>query len=148
MIIRNENSLIGDFIGTIPAMIELSKTELQLGVICADSVAELLCMIPHKYNIKRVADKPYCKSFDLHAAFALADGEKKLHMIQANYHFMGLPIPKDIPRPELEVAPYFVETFDYILSPFSNSLPNEQLWQQDKWQRWFWFFISILYQHV
>jgi ADP-heptose:LPS heptosyltransferase len=134
MIVKNDNSLIGDFIGTIPAMIELSKQELQLGVICADSVAELLEMIPKKYGIKRVFADSWDREFNLHGAFALADGEKKLHMIQANYHFVGLPVPENIPRPELEVNGHPTPSYDYCLSPFTRSLPENQKWQRHKWQ--------------
>lgn len=133
VVIRNDNHLIGDFIGTIPAMIEMAKGS-PVEVICPDATAELLAMIPQKYGIRRAGAVDPDKAFDLHGAFALADGAKKLHMIQANFHFMGLPIPEDIPVPELQITPEDVPEFDYILSPFSRSLPEGEKWQQDKWQ--------------
>lgn len=132
MVLKNDIDLIGDFLGTIPAMVELSKQE-PLHVIINDKVEGLFDLIPKKYGIKRVYDKPYDKAFDLHAAFKLASIEN-LHMIQSYFPFVGLPIPNNIPRPELEFDKTEPCTkYDYILAPFSRSLPPEQLWQQEKW---------------
>lgn len=124
MTIRNDNDLIGDFIGTIPAMQALGAE-----VIIKDSMTELFNMA----RLKRATEESHDKAFDLHGAFALAD-RKNLHMIQANYHFVGLDIPADVPRPKLTYHDFYVRRFDYVLAPFSRSLPKEQLWQREKWQ--------------
>lgn len=122
MILRNDNELIGDFIGTIPAMQDLAKTT-DLEVIVKDSVKELFDMTGLKRSVKANEDI----SFDLHAAFALAD-RNNLHMIQANYAYIGLGIPKNIPRPQLFFKQEQTPVFDYLLAPFSRSLPKDQLW--------------------
>jgi len=134
MILRNDNDRIGDFIGTIPAMIELSRQHGGLEVICHESMIGLLNLIPGKYSIKASGATLFDKSFDLMGAFAYA-AQNNLHMIQANYHTLGLPVPHEVVRPELEVRNIAHGSFDFILAPFSRSLPEEQLWQLEKWQQ-------------
>ena len=132
MVLRNDIDLIGDFLGTIPAMIEVTKKE-PLQVIINDKVAGLFDLIPKKYGIERVYEGQHDKAFDLQIAFKFAS-IANLHMIQSHFAFVGLPIPINIPRPELEfdkLVSYL--KYDYILAPFSRSLPPEQLWQQAKW---------------
>lgn len=123
MIVYNPNTLIGDFIGTIPAMQSLQDSEFAIH----DCMLELFEMA----GLRRSFGTPDI-SFDLHGAFALADKEG-LHMTQANYHFVGLPIPKEPQRASLEVLPMPVDKFDYIIAPFSRSLPEDQLWPY--WQQ-------------
>jgi ADP-heptose:LPS heptosyltransferase len=128
MIIHNPNTLIGDFIGTIPAMNELAKKYLDAEFI--SPIGELFDMT----GLKRSnSDKPDM-SFDLHGAFALASKEN-LHMIQANYPLVGLPIPLDIPRPELYVEDTTCPIFDYIIAPFGRSAPPHEKWSLQNWQQ-------------
>jgi hypothetical protein len=121
MIIRNDNDLIGDFIGTIPAMQALGAD-----VIIRESMVHLFNMT----GLKRAYINEDL-SFDLHAAFELASREN-LHMIQANFAYADLPVPQDIPKPILKINPCHAPVFDFLLAPFSRSLPPEQKW--DKWQ--------------
>lgn len=123
MIIQNDNDLIGDFLGTVPAMQAVGAD-----VIVKDSVFELFRMT----GLKQAFDNPD-KHFDLHASFAYAD-KNNLHMIQSNFAQIGLPVPKDVPRPKLTFHEIYCKKFDYVLAPFSRSLPKEQLWQREKWQ--------------
>lgn len=124
MTVYNPNDLIGDFIGTIPAMQALpAGTEF----IIKHPMAELLELA----RLPRCNEIGADKAFDLHGAFALAD-KKQLHMNQANFHFVGLPVPEEIPRAKLYIKPEVVPVFDYVLAPFSRSLPPEQKW--DHWQ--------------
>ncbi len=123
MIVRNPNTLIGDFIGTIPAMQALpSGTKF----VIADEVTELFNMT----GLTRCFGIPDIE-FDLHAAFALAD-RQDLHMIQANFAFVGLAIPEKIPYPKLNYPLLNATQYDYCLAPFSRSLPYEQKWNH--WQ--------------
>jgi len=133
MVVFNPNNLIGDFLGTIPAMIEFNK-QTPCEFIIADSVASLFDMIPAAYKMKRVPFQlPYDKAIDLHGSFAYAD-KHQLHMIQAFFNDLGLPVPADIPRPQLFVPSMPVPEYDYILAPFSRSLPPEQKWPRERWQ--------------
>ena len=136
MILYSEIGLIGDTLGYFPAMIELSNTVDMLYVVPHPEIYELFDMIPKKYDISRHIPENYqdenTKKLDLQLAFSLAI-QNNLHMIQSHYYFVGLPIPSNIPKPELDVPDIKVPVYDYIISPFSRSLPNEQLWQKEKW---------------
>jgi ADP-heptose:LPS heptosyltransferase len=79
------------------------------------------------------AIQSYDREFNIQRAFNFA-AANNLHMIQANFAEVGLPIPKDIPRPHLFIQEEEVPEVDYILSPFSRSLPEHERWQQYKWQ--------------
>lgn len=123
MIIRNDNDLIGDFIGTIPAMQAAGAP-----VVIKDHMTELFGMA----GLRRSYDEP-THSFDLHESFAYAD-KNSLHMIQSNFAQIGLPVPKYVPRPVLNFHEIYTAKYDYVLAPFSRSLPKDQLWQREKWQ--------------
>jgi hypothetical protein len=125
MLIKNDNDLIGDFIGTIPAMQALDVT-----YIIKPNMVELATMAGIKYT---TVQQDYEKAFDLHRAFALSC-KNNLHMIQANFVELDLPAPCNIPKPELIIREEQTEIFDYVLSPFSRSLPEDQRWQREKWQ--------------
>jgi ADP-heptose:LPS heptosyltransferase len=123
MIIRNDNDLIGDFIGTIPAMQAVDAL-----YVIKPQMVELASMARIEYTIvQQLCDK----EFDLHNAFAFA-ASHNLHMIQANFRELDLPVPRNIPRPELTVITEPVPVVDYVLSPFSRSLPESERWE--KWQ--------------
>ena len=140
MILYNDIGLIGDFVGTIPAMIELSKTLKEddtLVVVPHEEIYEIFDMIPSKYKITRLPTESYdqtkIKEFNLTKAFGFATQHGNLHMIQSHYHFVGLPVPKNIPRPELEFLDIDVPIYDYVIAPFGRSLPDNQRWQKEKW---------------
>ena len=134
MTLNNPVGLIGDFIGTIPAMVALAKAHGGLRVIIRPEIAELFGMIPKRHGIVRAeAGEAADLSLDLSAAFAHA-APRGLHMTQAHFHFLGLPVPIDtVPRPELEFPEMKMPALDYLLSPFSRSLPPEQLWPRERW---------------
>jgi ADP-heptose:LPS heptosyltransferase len=126
MIVNNPNTLIGDFIGTIPAMNTLHEKYPDVEFI--SPMPELFDMT----GLKRSESTVFDISFDLHAAFALASREN-LHMIQANYPFVGLVPPLDIPRPKLNVKPTEIKSFDYIIAPFGRSAPAHEKWDMKNW---------------
>lgn len=128
MIIQNPNTLIGDFIGTIPAMNELVIKYPDAEFI--SPMGELFDMTGLKRSTSTIPDI----LFDLHAAFALASREN-LHMIQANYPLVGLAPPMDIPRPKLNVEDIECPVFDYVIAPFGRSAPAHEKWALDKWQQ-------------
>lgn len=140
MKLHNDIGLIGDFLGTIPVMIELAKREKekkdQLTVVIHSEVTEIFQMIPRKYDIQRTYT-PYNfdASLDLNKAFDIAS-KNNYHMTQAHFAIMGLPVPEKpiVPDLELVTSVFGIPQFDYVLAPFSRSLPEEQKWQQYKWQ--------------
>jgi len=124
MIILNPNNLIGDFLGTVPVMQVMNAT-----YIISPQMKELASMAQIKY---RTSDGFYDKAFDLHKAFTYA-ASNNLHMIQAFFWDMDLAVPTDIPKPKLHVIPEKAPKVDYVLSPFSRSLPEDQKWPQERW---------------
>jgi len=143
MIITDLPGLLGDAIGVIPAVIELSKKEKvyiplnpKWATHCAKQIYD---MIPSKYNVIFIDDECDVEDkilhFDLSKSFGFCINNN-LHMIQGAFHILGLPVPKDIPKPEIEfVFKEDVLVYDYVLAPFSRSLPPEQKWQQDNWNK-------------
>lgn len=125
MIIYNPNSLIGDFLGTIPAMQAMNAT-----YIISPVVKELASMAQIKFHTH---DGFYDKMFDLHKTFTYA-AANNLHMIQAFFWDMGLNVPSCIPKPKLHIVPEKTPKVAYVLSPFSRSLPEHERWQKEKWQ--------------
>lgn len=135
MTLKNPIGLIGDFIGSIPVMIDLAKRDGGLNVIIHPEAEKLWSLIPKKYNIQKTEPgAKWDKELDLSSAFKYAN-IMNLHMIQAHYFFVDLPVPKTIPRPELSYISNMHYVTDYIIAPFSRSLPAEQLWQKEKWQQ-------------
>lgn len=133
MIIRNVNNLIGDYLGTVPAMQLIAERNAAIGLPCTFIVPDGIASLHKMAGLQR-SDSNYADcSFDLHRAFALADKEN-LYMSQAHFSFVGLPTPSEPPRPQLNVPVFGVQSFDYILAPFSRSLPPEQLWPRQCWQ--------------
>ncbi|MBO9205509.1 MULTISPECIES: glycosyltransferase family 9 protein [Niastella] len=130
------DGLIGDFLGVIPIMIELARQDtLQ---VCIHPEAELIFqLIPQKYNIKlqemgsgfdRVLE------LDINKAFELSH-RHNYHMTQSYYACLGLPVPEKPPVAELEYELMETPGYDYILAPFSRSLPPQERWPREQWQR-------------
>jgi ADP-heptose:LPS heptosyltransferase len=138
-----KNGLLGDFIGVIPTIIELSKTVDKLTVDVVDSTVEIFNMIPKKYNITRADTTPKnTAKYDIsHAGMAFSfahqgmPGGSSRHMTQCYQHVVGLPTPNEPVRPDLEVPDLdYTPKYDFILSPFSRSLQEHSKWQKFKWQ--------------
>lgn len=137
-ILLSDVPLIGDCLGTIPAVIALAQTVDKLVLVPHPARWDLAEMIPQKHGIQlgglHSANIDYTIRVgpDDTEAYFYAH-ENKLHMTAAHHHFLGLPTPPAPVRPELEFPDIAVPRYDYILSPFSRSLPEEQLWPAWKW---------------
>ncbi|MEO8108806.1 MAG: hypothetical protein ABI594_02185 [Ginsengibacter sp.] len=131
------DGLIGDFLGVVPVMIELAKQdELHLKI---HPEAELIFqLIPKKYNIKlqEKEDAFYNKIVELNIsnAFTIAN-ENNYYMSQAHFAYLGLPVPAIPIKAELEFEAADVPVYDFILAPFSRSLPPTERWPKEQWQR-------------
>lgn len=148
MFLKTSIGLLGDAIGTIPVIIALSKTHDGKTYLLLNTDAvnarEIYNFIPKKYDIEihnqiGFIYDPYNegimpKEFNLSRAFDIAVA-KNLHMIQAHFSYFGLGVPSEIVKPELEFPDLDVPQYDYILAPFSRSLPDVQKWPQDNWNK-------------
>lgn len=140
MIVINEIGLIGDFLGTLSIIIELAKRNPNnLSVYFNSSMHGIIDMIPKKYNINILFEEPQTYDFklDIHEAFKYS-GIHITHMTQSYFHQCGLETPPNPVKPELEFPDFLeIETnnIDYILAPFSRSLPDNQRWSKENWNQ-------------
>lgn len=141
LVLTNDVPLIGDFLGTIPAMVELAKTVQKLYVIHRHEVRGLFDMIPQRNMFRRVFDERD-KPSDFTIRVSPNDTQAywyatkhNLYMTQAHFSFLGLPTPLHPVRPVLHCQLTKVPTYDYILAPFSVSLPGDQMWPRERWKQ-------------
>lgn len=131
------DGLIGDFLGVIPVIIDLSKRD-ELHVKIHPEATTIFSMIPKKYNIKlqEREDTFYdiILKMDISRAFTISS-EKNYYMSQAHFAFLGLQVPEPPLKAELEFEEIRMFAYDYIIAPFSRSLPANQCWQREEWQR-------------
>jgi SAM-dependent methyltransferase len=136
LLIPNVPSLIGDFLGITPALIEFSKN-YNVFVDTKDEIDGLVELLkPHGINKKtndEVMDKVI--TVDLSAAFVKAH-ESGWYMTQALMHNVGLPVVSPPPKAKLFfLSNSGVQCYDYLISPFSRCLPTEERWSQANWQK-------------
>lgn len=130
-----KDGLIGDFLGFIPVITELAKQD-ELHLAIHPESAPLFSLIPKKFNISQQQSVHYDKILKLDAYEACKISRiHNYYMSQAHFAYLGMPVPKVPPKAELEYETLDVEPFDYILAPFSRSLPNEQQWPKEQWQK-------------
>ena len=135
MFLINDIGLMGDAIGSIPLMVELSQSEYPLFV--ASKNVQIYDMIPSHWGIKTIFKMPLIdtslegvRKTNLLEAFKFGD---KLHMTQAHFAQFGLPVPEKPIAPELDLGPEPDDSrdecpCDFLIAPFSRSLPVEELW--------------------
>jgi len=130
------DGLIGDFTGIIPVMIELAKQD-ELHVSIHPDAEIIFQLIPKKYNIQpqtpsikyeRILELDILKTYEI-------SKQHNCYMSQAHFAYFDLHVPKPAPRAELEFELTEEPVYDYIIAPFSRSLPPEQLWKQTNWQK-------------
>jgi ADP-heptose:LPS heptosyltransferase len=134
--IDNKEGLIGDFLGTIPAMQTLAKKEIVLVKIHPE--ASGLFQLIKSDRISRItsySDQMNPIILSSSEAFQIAV-KKNYYMTQAFMEQAGLQVPIPAPKAKLtynEEAYLHYEHIDYLLSPFARSLPEEQKWPINKW---------------
>lgn len=147
ILITGINGLIGDCLGQFPCIQELAKYN-KVYIDYPKEVQSLVDLIPKKYNIGSLEDynkdcfkasiwaDPYSTkvyNLDIHKAFSGAQISGQ-YMSQVYYPQLGLETPETPSKADLEWKEEFVPYYDYLISPFARSLPNEQKWQQCNWQ--------------
>lgn len=133
--IKSLDGLIGDFLGSIPAMQTLGKTD-KLVVEIHPEAEKLVSLIDNPDEIVftvqpsggHIAHTIYSAT-----AFPIATSNN-WYMSQAFFRQVGLEVPLVPPRAKLTECPMTVPEYDYILSPFARSLPDRQKWDRKNWQ--------------
>jgi hypothetical protein len=135
ILIHGVCSLIGDFLGISPTLIEFSKNyNVFIDTISKiDSLVELL----KPYRIERFKnDVIIHHHFHSHMDQAyLKSQHNGWYMTQAFMDDLGLPVPPLPPKANLVFPEIPVKQYDYLLSPFARSLVPEDKWQQGNWQQ-------------
>lgn len=139
ILIDNQEGLIGDFLGTVPAMQELSKKGTLL-IKTRSEISGLFKIAMYGYDYKDYGSfyfsqerKPDIilsspKSFEISC-------NHNCYMSQAFMIQAGFEMPKEAPKAHLTFIGTKLETvFDYCISPFARSLPEEQKWPVEKWK--------------
>lgn len=137
-LIINPDGLIGDFLGTIPAMLEIAEKEYDVSVIIHSEAEKIFNILPRNSGLKRIYQPgpfEYSKTYtlDTSKAFEIAN-QKSLYMSQAYMAQAGLDIPSNPPRALFQIDPVKVPEYNIILVPFARSLPPQEKWSQIKWQ--------------
>jgi ADP-heptose:LPS heptosyltransferase len=135
IIVDNKEGLIGDFLGTIPAMQELAKDNLVIVKIHPE--ARGLFSLIRDLNIEDyghfIETQPN-EYITLSSAEAFQIASRKgYYMSQAYMEQAGLEVPIIPPKANLSYRMEEVP-IEYIISPFARSLPEQQKWPQEKWQ--------------
>ncbi|MEX6688153.1 hypothetical protein QTN47_11640 [Danxiaibacter flavus] len=130
-----KDGLIGDFLGFVPVITELAKQD-ELHLVIHPESAAIFSLIPKKLNISQQQPVHYNRILKLDAYEACKISHiHNYYMSQAHFAYLGMPVPSIPPKAELEYEAVDVALFDYILAPFSRSLPSEQHWPKEQWQK-------------
>lgn len=131
MILKNNIALIGDFINTIPLMEELAKKE-PIKVIYNQEAKHLYDLINPSVKVELIEEGEEDIEIDINRAFAIAC-QSNLHMTQAYFGAVNMPIPDKPIKPNIVWPKEECEFVDFIISPFSRSLPVNQLLWPHQW---------------
>lgn len=140
ILIDNKEGLIGDFLGTIPAMQRLSEI-YPCVVNVHHEIIGLFDLIKNSRLLNRAEqvgedwdnlNHMEKITFTSGEAFQIA-AKKGYYMTQAFMEQAGLEVPKIAPKAKLNYDEPKEKLDYYIISPFARSLPPEQKWPVKKW---------------
>lgn len=142
ILIDNKEGLIGDFLGTIPAMQKLTEQDQVLVKLHPE--AKGLFRLIENWNlidydkIDFLIDPEFEKQIILSSSEAFQIAVKKnYYMTQAFMEQAGLEVlevPSKAKLNYINAAPLGTQSVcDYLISPFARSLPSEQKWSNEKW---------------
>jgi hypothetical protein len=126
MKIRNDIALIGDVLGTFPVLQQLNAA-FGAEVIVPEEIVPFYSLVPNIRLLRGICTN-WDRRFNLDKAFT-----RSVYMSAAHHEDMGFPRPKVAPKASLNVIPMNVGSFDYVIAPFSRSLPIEQKWDMHNW---------------
>lgn len=137
ILVDNREGLIGDFLGTIPAMQKLAEKDRVVAKI-KEEVLGLGDLIVSRnleidvYNDYR-GDSIILSSGE---AFQIAS-KLNCYMSSAFMVEAGFELPKIPPKAKLNIKELYKncsnQVCDYLVSPFARSLPEGQKWPKEKW---------------
>lgn len=133
--INNKDGLIGDFLGSIPAMQALAKDN-KLVVEIHPEAEKLVPLIDNPNGIiftTNPSGGTIDKTIYSATAFSIATSND-WYMSQAFMYQLGLPVSSVPPKATLKYDNADVPIFDYIISPFARSLPDRQKLPKKVWQ--------------
>ncbi|HRQ17714.1 MAG TPA: hypothetical protein PL085_11600 [Agriterribacter sp.] len=124
------DGLIGDFLGCVPAIQALAKRES----VCVTYHPEV------KELFEMTGLTPYDPAYHITKEITINCTDawniaipKGLHMTQAYFPLLGLDIPGKPVRAELVSVASLPKKYDYVIAPFSRSLPDNQKWRIKSW---------------
>ena len=126
------DGLIGDFLGSVPAVQRFaSRTD-----VCCTHHPEVRHLF-EMTGLKEYKDSYHIsKEISIGCTYAWNIAiPKGLHMTQAYFPLVGLDIPDEPVKAEINVPKNVVRAYDYIIAPFSRSLPEGQKVIVEEWQR-------------
>lgn len=136
MVLENSIGLIGDLVNTFGILKDLTSSQ-NVSIIKPVETDWFYDLITPTVKFKYTESDSKYSDLDLGKAFQYGCANN-LHMSQCYHVQFGLPTPEHPIRPELNVPDVEVPIYDYILAPFSRSLPEEQKWSLHKWQELGW----------
>lgn len=146
-LIKNNEGLVGDFLGTIPVMQEIALRHDGADVIIHPEAEGLFNLISEDYKLNRVLDTgvtnmsankiSYENHYKIDSSIAFGIGcQAGLYMSQAHFKYFGFDIPKKAPKADLKyIHNSYVSNHvcDFLVSPFARSLPEDQKWSKENW---------------
>ena len=128
-------TLIGDFLGCLPALQALAETE-DVYIPHVEECEPLYKLIPNSCcvfpkHVEAIKHRMPTMHIDLSEAFSDAS-KHNLYMSQAFFKQLGLHTPVLSPKAKLKYT-QCKYTNQYFISPFARSLPEEQKWAQHQW---------------
>lgn len=141
ILVDNKEGLIGDFLGTIPAMQKLAEKD-EIIVDVRDEVSGLFDLVKDP-NIKDYGSIYFQRRPEFNITFKSTEAfgisvKYNCYMSQAFYVQAGLEFPRKPPKAKLDFEggtfTLPIGPIDYLISPFARSLPENQKWPQEKWQ--------------
>jgi hypothetical protein len=130
LLIKNMPALIGDFLGVAPSLIQFSNYN-DVFVDNADNLNGLTDLLPIKIFQNQEIHKTIF--VDMDSAFKRAS-QYNWYMTQAFMDNLGMPVPSIPPKAKLIFDKEEVESYDYLLSPFSRCLPESDKLPVHVWQ--------------
>lgn len=134
--IQNKDGLIGDFLGSIPAIQALGKKD-KLVVEIHPEAEKLVSLIDNPDDIVFTVNPSGGQiAYTIYSATAFPVATaNNWYMSQAFFGQVNMDIPTTPPKAKLRYTKELVPLCDYVISPFARSLPDRQKWGKREWQK-------------
>ena len=142
VLIDNREGLIGDFLGTVPAMQKIATVHECLVRVHPEAKGLFNLIKSDRLKDLDEVDTGFMNVDELHkfvfsSTHAFTTSCKyNCYMTSAFMIDAGLEMPENPPKARIMIKGDFFNNgsrCDYYISPFARSLPEEQKWPQEKW---------------